>query len=50
MSRWIEPVTLQGEHVRLVPLTPEHEQALTAAASDGQLWKLWYTFVPPPDG
>jgi RimJ/RimL family protein N-acetyltransferase len=49
MSRWIEPVTLQGEHVRLVPLTPEHEQALTAAASDGQLWKLWYTFVPPPD-
>ncbi|MFM0321340.1 GNAT family N-acetyltransferase [Caballeronia glebae] len=49
MSRWIEPVTLEGEHVKLVPLTPEHEQALTAAASDGELWKLWYTFVPSPD-
>jgi len=49
MSRWIEPVTLEGEHVRLVPLTREHEPALTAAASDGELWKLWYTFVPSPD-
>ncbi|SAL23118.1 GCN5-related N-acetyltransferase [Caballeronia arvi] len=49
MSRWIEPVTLEGEHVRLVPLTHEHEPALTAAASDGELWKLWYTFVPSPD-
>jgi len=49
MSRWIEPVTLEGEHVRLVPLTAGHEQALTAAASDGELWKLWYTFVPSPD-
>jgi N-acetyltransferase len=48
MSRWIEPVTLEGEHVRLVPLTHEHEAALTAAASDGELWKLWYTFVPSP--
>ncbi|SAK41927.1 GCN5-related N-acetyltransferase [Caballeronia temeraria] len=49
MSRWIEPVTLQGEHVKLVPLALEHEQALTAAARDGELWKLWYTFVPSPD-
>ncbi|SAK76454.1 GCN5-related N-acetyltransferase [Caballeronia fortuita] len=49
MSRWIEPVTLQGEHVRLVPLTAEHEAALAAAARDGELWKLWYTFVPSPD-
>ncbi|SAL59253.1 GCN5-related N-acetyltransferase [Caballeronia turbans] len=49
MSRWIEPVTLEGEHVRIVPLTAGHEQALTAAASDGELWKLWYTFVPSPD-
>ena len=49
MSRWIEPVTLEGEHVRLVPLTAGHEQALTAAASDGELWKLWYTAVPSPE-
>ncbi|WP_175939881.1 GNAT family protein [Caballeronia sp. BCC1704] len=49
MSRWIEPVTLEGEHVRLVPLSVEHEQALAAAAADGELWKLWYTSVPSPD-
>jgi N-acetyltransferase len=49
MSRWIEPVTLEGEHVKLVPLSMEHEAALSAAASDGELWKLWYTFVPSPD-
>jgi N-acetyltransferase len=48
MTRWIEPVTLEGEHVKLVPLDVEHEAALTAAASDGELWKLWYTFVAPP--
>jgi N-acetyltransferase len=49
MSRWIEPVTLEGEHVKLVPLTLEHEDALAAAARDGELWKLWYTFVPSPE-
>jgi N-acetyltransferase len=49
MNRWIEPVTLEGEHVKLVPLTIEHETALAAAARDGELWKLWYTFVPAPE-
>ncbi|SAL18634.1 GCN5-related N-acetyltransferase [Caballeronia peredens] len=48
MSRWIEPVTLEGEHVKLVPLTLDHEAALAAAAADGELWKLWYTSVPAP--
>ncbi|SAL74291.1 GCN5-related N-acetyltransferase [Caballeronia terrestris] len=48
MSRWIEPVTLEGQHVKLVPLSLEHEAALEAAAADGELWKLWYTSVPAP--
>ncbi|BAN22652.1 GNAT family N-acetyltransferase [Caballeronia insecticola] len=48
MSRWIEPVTLEGEHIKLVPLTLDHEAALAAAAADGELWKLWYTSVPAP--
>ncbi|SAK60542.1 GCN5-related N-acetyltransferase [Caballeronia catudaia] len=48
MSRWIEPVTLEGEHVRLVPLKPSHEAGLAGAVCDGELWKLWYTFVPQP--
>ncbi|HEU4995675.1 MAG TPA: GNAT family protein [Gemmatimonadaceae bacterium] len=43
------PVTLEGHGVRLEPLTPSHEDALRAAASDGKLWELWFTAVPAPD-
>jgi RimJ/RimL family protein N-acetyltransferase len=46
---WPTPVTLQGTHAALVPLTPAHEGALNAAAADGELWRLWYTSVPAPD-
>jgi len=48
MSRWIEPVTLQGTHASLTPLATEDAPALAAAAADGQLWNLWYTSVPTP--
>ncbi|RKP44926.1 GNAT family N-acetyltransferase [Trinickia fusca] len=48
MNRWIEPVTLQGEHVVLEPLALEHEAGLEHAAADGELWKLWFTSVPAP--
>ncbi|HEU4724027.1 MAG TPA: GNAT family N-acetyltransferase [Candidatus Eisenbacteria bacterium] len=43
-----KPITLTGHGVRLEPLTPEHRDALIAAASDGELWKLWFTVVPEP--
>jgi N-acetyltransferase len=43
-------VTLAGEHVRLVPLSREHAGALCEATRDGELWKLWYTSVPSPEG
>jgi RimJ/RimL family protein N-acetyltransferase len=46
---WLEPVTLAGAHVRLVPLAQTHEAELRTAVGDGELWKLWYTSVPPPD-
>ena len=42
-------VVLEGHGVRLEPLEPGHAQALSAAASDGQLWKLWFTAVPEPE-
>jgi RimJ/RimL family protein N-acetyltransferase len=45
---FIDPVTLTGRHVQLEPLAPGHHDALVAAASDGELWKLWYTSVPSP--
>jgi RimJ/RimL family protein N-acetyltransferase len=42
------PVTLEGPGIRLEPLGPEHKKELAAAATDGQLWKLWFTSVPEP--
>jgi len=45
----LTPATLEGRGIRLEPLHPAHEDGLTAAASDGQLWNLWYTFIPRPD-
>ena len=47
---WTQPVTLAGKHVRLEPLAMEHAPGLRAALSDGELWRLWYTAVPTPDG
>ena len=49
MSRFIEPITLRGRIVTLEPLTVEHAPALAAAADDGELWRLWYTYIAPPD-
>jgi len=48
MARFIEPVTLAGNHATLLPLGREHVDALAAAAADGELWRLWYTSVAPP--
>jgi N-acetyltransferase len=42
-------VTLEGHGVRLEPLSPEHADALAEAASDGDLWELWFTSVPRPE-
>ena len=42
-------VTLTGQHVRLVPLRPEHHNDLVEATCDGELWKLWYTAIPSPE-
>jgi RimJ/RimL family protein N-acetyltransferase len=49
-TTWIEPLKMAGAHARLLPLAPEHESALCDAVRDGELWKLWYTAVPSPEG
>ena len=49
-GRFIEPVTLRAAHARLEPLAREHLDGIRRAAADGQLWKLWYTSVPSPEG
>ena len=45
---WLTPITLQASDVKLIPLLPSHREALLEAATDGQLWELWYTSVPSP--
>ena len=46
---WLEPVTLDGAHARLEPLAQSHRDGLIEAVKDGELWKLWYTFIPAPE-
>jgi N-acetyltransferase len=45
---WLNPASLHGEHARLEPLSHDHQGGLTEAVRDGELWKLWYTFIPRP--
>ncbi|MDD5332238.1 MAG: GNAT family protein [Rhodoferax sp.] len=46
---YIEPITLAGRGIELVPLALSHESGLRAAAADGELWKLRVTSVPEPE-
>ena len=47
---FLQPVTLQGRHASLLPLSPEHLAGLQDATRDGDLSSLWYTAVPSPEG
>jgi RimJ/RimL family protein N-acetyltransferase len=47
---FLQPVTLKGRHARLVPLSLDHHDGLAEAVRDGELWKLWYTTIPSPEG
>ena len=46
---FIEPVTLKGRIATLEPLAVIHGPELARAASDGELWRLWYTHIAPPE-
>ena len=50
MTNWLQPLALVGREVTLEPLAPHHLDGLVDAARNGELWKLWYTSVPSPDG
>lgn len=45
-KQWLAEVELKGDVVTLLPLKKEHASKLVKAASDGELWKLWFTSVP----
>jgi RimJ/RimL family protein N-acetyltransferase len=46
----IRPIILEGQHVRLEPMTQAHAEPLIAAASDGELWNTQVTIIPPAAG
>lgn len=50
MTAICTPVTLSGRHATLAPLATEHEAGLQAAVREGELWQLWYTAIPTPEG
>ncbi len=47
---WPNAVTLTGTYARLETLSQGHCAALTNAVKDGELWRLWYTPIPAPEG
>jgi RimJ/RimL family protein N-acetyltransferase len=47
---WPAALTLTGRHMRLEPLALAHADGLCEATRDGDLWQLWYTSVPSPEG
>lgn len=42
--------TLRGDVVTLVPLAPEHSAGLAEAVAADDLYKVWYTPLPTPEG
>ncbi len=46
---WLQPIALRGPHASLEPLSQDHRDGLIEAVRDGELWKLWYTFIPRPE-
>jgi N-acetyltransferase len=46
---FIQPITLKGGIATLEPLAVAHGPELARAASDGELWRLWYTHIAPPE-
>lgn len=49
-----DPVTLEGSHVRLEPMSRERAAAIAAAlgtaAADGSMWESKVTTIPRPEG
>jgi len=46
---WPDPISLHGDNVFLEPLTLARHDELAEAVRDGELWNLWYTFIPSPE-
>lgn len=49
ITEFTRDIILTGEHIFLEPMTINHVDGLTKVIQDGELWKLWYTLIPPPE-
>ena len=49
MQKFLAPVTLSANQVRLEPLALQHEAGLRQAVQDGELWKLRTSSAPVPE-
>lgn len=47
---FLNEIILEGKIVKLIPVKMNQAAELITAASDGNLWNLWYTSIPTPDG
>ena len=47
---WPPLVTLTGAHAVLEPLSQARCADLIEGVKDGELWRLWYTSIPAPEG
>lgn len=45
---WVEPVTLEGSHVRLEPMSLDHLPGLTQVGLDAQIWRWMPMSVQAP--
>lgn len=50
MALEFEKITLEGNDVRLEPLSRNHRDGLIETIADGELWKLFVTMVPRIEG
>jgi hypothetical protein len=48
MNTWLNDTELSGQIVTLIPMRFHHRESLIEAASERNLWELWYTGVPSP--
>lgn len=49
MSVWPDLFEVDGKFASIVPLSMEHQEDLSEAVCDGELYRLWYTKVPRPE-
>ena len=51
--KFVEPILLEGRHVRLEPMARERADAIAAvlarAAADGNMWESKVTYIPTPE-